>query len=124
MSRPSLGTRTIVCLQCNKSYTYNRSNRNGSSATKCNSCKVSNRRRLVKAMAVDYKGGSCILCGYNKCIVALDFHHINPDDKVFGIAYKGYTKSWKEIKLELDKCVLVCANCHREIEAGITKIPM
>ena len=50
-------------------------------------------------------------------------HHIDPKTKEFGIGDTGYTKSWEKIRNEADKCVLVCANCHREIEAGITQLP-
>ena len=72
------------------------------------------RRNLIKNKAVDYKGGKCSKCGYDKCKAALDFHHINPEEKDFTIA-KYYNLSWDKIKIELDKCILVCANCHREI---------
>lgn len=74
-------------------------------------------------MAVAYKGGVCQCCKYNKYIGALEFHHINPDEKDFGISVKGYTISWENNKKELDKCVLVCSNCHREIHAGLTLCP-
>jgi len=83
---------------------------------------VAKRRRKIKLMAIEYKGGKCRICGYNKCPGALDLHHIN-GQKLFGIGEKGYTRSWKKIKKELDKCILVCANCHREIEGGITQLP-
>jgi hypothetical protein len=70
---------------------------------------------MLKQMAVEHKGGQCQKCGYNKCISALDFHHIEPQHKDFGISHKGLTRSWEAIKKEIDKCILVCANCHREI---------
>jgi len=76
---------------------------------------VINRRRKVREMALEYKGGKCQICGYDKCLAALDFHHIDPTQKDFGISAKGYTRSWEKVKLEVDKCVLICANCHREI---------
>jgi transcription elongation factor Elf1 len=84
---------------------------------------VAKRRRKVKEMAVAYKGGKCIICGYNKYRGALDLHHLNAKTKSFGFGAKGYTRSWNAIKQEADKCVLVCANCHREVEAGITQLP-
>jgi 5-methylcytosine-specific restriction endonuclease McrA len=83
---------------------------------------VAKRRRKIKALAIKYKGGKCQICGYDKYQGALDLHHIN-GKKEFGIADKGYTRSWEKVKAELDKCVLVCANCHRELEAGITQLP-
>ncbi len=76
---------------------------------------VQTRRQKVKELAVEYKGGECQNCGYNKCISALEFHHLNPDEKDFAISRDGNTRSWEKVKKELDKCILVCANCHREI---------
>ena len=84
---------------------------------------VAKRRRKVKEFAVAYRGGKCQICGYNKCIWALDLHHIDPKTKEFGLGEKGYTRSWEAIKRETDKCVLICSNCHREVEAGITQLP-
>ncbi|QEG09033.1 HNH endonuclease [Aeromonas phage 4_4572] len=66
-------------------------------------------------MAVDYKGGKCEKCGYDKFIGALEFHHLNPEQKDFSLGDKGYTRSWDKIKDELDKCIMVCSNCHKEI---------
>ena len=82
---------------------------------------VAKRRRKVKLIAIEQKGGRCQICGYNKYPGALDLHHVN-GQKSFGIGDKGYTRSWKKIKEEIDKCILVCANCHREIEGGITQL--
>ena len=83
---------------------------------------VAKRRRKIKELSVAYKGGKCQLCGYEKYQGALDLHHIDASKKEFGIGDKGYTRSWKRVKEELDKCVLVCANCHREVEAGIISL--
>ncbi len=74
----------------------------------------------MKRRAVEYKGGKCAICGYDKTVEALSFHH--GTDKEFGIGAKGYTRSWGKAKTELDKCVLVCANCHAEIHAGLRDI--
>lgn len=82
---------------------------------------VAKRRRRVKELAIEYKGGKCQICGYNKYVGALDLHHIS-GVKEFGIADKGYTRSWEKIKAEINKCVLLCANCHREVEGGITEL--
>jgi hypothetical protein len=70
--------------------------------------------RSKKVRAVEYLGGKCSICGYNKCMAALDFHHKNGDDKYMSIG-KLLIRSWDTIQKELDKCVLLCANCHREI---------
>lgn len=83
---------------------------------------VTKRRKKVKQLAVEYKGGLCQICNYSKCIDALEFHHIDPSLKGFGIGAKGYTRSWDKVRNELDKCVLLCANCHREVESGITQL--
>lgn len=84
---------------------------------------VAKRRKKVKQLAVEYKGGKCQLCGYSKCVGALELHHINPAEKSFGIGDKGYTRSWDTVRNEIDKCILLCANCHREVESGITQLP-
>ncbi|OGF20375.1 hypothetical protein A2Y83_03425 [Candidatus Falkowbacteria bacterium RBG_13_39_14] len=74
-------------------------------------------------MAMEYKGSKCAICGYNKCIQSLEFHHVNSKGKDLGISAKGYTRSWNEVKKEIDKCILLCANCHREVHEGITQLP-
>lgn len=82
---------------------------------RCRKCivdAVTKRRRKIKILGVKYKGGCCVRCGYNKCIDALDFHHLK--DKKFNISKDGHTRSWEKTKEELDKCILLCANCHRE----------
>ena len=68
---------------------------------------------------VEYKGGSCVICGYNHYMGALEFHHLNPKEKDFNLSHmKKYTFDEK-IKNELDKCILVCSNCHREIHGKV-----
>lgn len=74
-------------------------------------------RIKVKKLLVEYKGGECERCGYKKCIDALDFHHKNPSEKDFTIGGKSW--SLERLKKEADKCILVCANCHREIHFEI-----
>lgn len=81
---------------------------------KCQSDAVKRRRKKVKELAIAYKGGKCEACGYNKSARALEFHHTDPAQKDFGISEKGETKSFERIKVELDKCIMLCANCHRE----------
>jgi len=80
---------------------------------------VSRRRRKIKSKAIELLGGKCCLCGYNKYQGALDFHHIDPETKIFGIGGQGHSRSWDRVLEELNKCILVCANCHREISAGL-----
>ena len=83
---------------------------------------VTKRRRAVRAKLVAYKGGHCILCGYSKCVDALDLHHLDASQKEFGISSGGLTRAWSKVVAEADKCILVCANCHREIHAGVTQV--
>lgn len=84
---------------------------------------VTARRKKLKAMVVEYKGGKCVLCGYSRSVWALDLHHVDGSQKEFGLSVRGLTRSWEKIKEESDKCVLVCANCHREIHAGLAHLP-
>jgi DNA replicative helicase MCM subunit Mcm2 (Cdc46/Mcm family) len=71
------------------------------------------KRLNIKKELVDLKGGSCEICGYNKSLRALEFHHINPKDKDFNLS--GMVRLTEEIKKELKKCMLVCSNCHAEL---------
>ena len=80
------------------------------------------RRRRIKLFAIEYKGGKCMVCGYNRCVGALDLHHINGDKK-FLISTDAYLHSWEDIKKELDKCILLCSNCHRELHNGLIELP-
>lgn len=89
---------------------------------KCATEAVQRRREKLKELAIEYKGGKCQCCGYNKYKGALEFHHLNPEEKDFGIGERGYTRSFEKVKEELDKCILVCSNCHKEIHAGIISI--
>lgn len=81
----------------------------------CNSCRVTKARRERKKLLVEYKGGCCDICGYNKFYGALDFHHKNSEEKDFGLSKSGICRTFEDQKKEVDKCILVCANCHREI---------
>lgn len=79
----------------------------------CLSNKDLKRRVDFKIKAIKYKGDKCQHCGYDKNITALEFHHINPEEKEI-LPAKLYSKPWEYAKQELDKCILLCANCHRE----------
>lgn len=82
---------------------------------------VSKRRRALKLKAIQLYGSKCQICGYDKHPGVLDFHHIDPTTKSFGISAGGFSRSWVSIENEVKKCILVCANCHREIELGLYK---
>ena len=84
---------------------------------------VKNTRARLKERAVYVMGGKCVCCGYNRCITALEFHHLNPEEKDFTLGQNA-NLGWDKICAELPKCVLVCANCHREIHNGLLLNPV
>jgi predicted HNH restriction endonuclease len=73
------------------------------------------RRKELRERAIAYLGGKCRICGYNKCSSAFDFHHVDPLGKDFNISAGT---SWERIERELQKCELLCSNCHREVHDG------
>lgn len=82
----------------------------------CKECTTKNnveKRSIVKQKAIEYLGGKCSSCGYNKCQAALEFHHVNPKEKDKN--YHNFKTEFNErLKNELNKCILLCANCHKE----------
>lgn len=85
---------------------------------RCRQCMIeydSEKRHRIKRKLVEYKGGKCEICGYDKCLNALDFHHRNPEEKEFNLNSANYTRPLDVLYKEVDKCILVCSNCHREI---------
>jgi predicted Zn-ribbon and HTH transcriptional regulator len=89
---------------------------------RCRACeceRIAEKRRDIKRKLVAERGGRCEECGYDRYEGALQFHHRDPTQKSFGISAKGYTRSWSVVKEEADKCVLLCGNCHDEVEAGL-----
>jgi transposase len=89
---------------------------------KCRGEMVVARRRKVKATLVAEGGGACVLCGYDRSVAALQFHHVDPSTKSFTIAHRGVTRSLDAARHEARKCVVLCANCHAEVEAGIATL--
>lgn len=85
--------------------------------TKCRQAAVSEWRRRTKRKLVAAAGGACARCGYDEFQGALQFHHLVPGEKSFGIS-RGVNRSFAELEAEADKCILLCANCHAEIEDG------
>jgi len=85
---------------------------------------VSKRRRKIREMAVKAKGGKCQVCGYATWQGSLEFHHLDPKKKDFSISVDGTTRSWERVRNEIEKCILLCANCHREVHAGVTQLPV
>lgn len=120
--RPLLATKVCpVCKEEKKTETdfYQRSDK--LTHAYCKSCvnkQVVDWQRSQKIAAVNYKGGKCSICGYSKCYAALDFHHTDPSRKDFNISRKKNCNI-DSIKPELDKCVLLCKNCHAEVHFGL-----
>lgn len=82
---------------------------------------VTRRQQTIKRTLVADAGGCCSICGYDRCIANLQFHHVDPATKSFGMS-TATGKSLAAYREEARKCVLVCSNCHGEIEAGIVSI--
>lgn len=117
----SMNSLKCLCKSCGREYEYNRSKTSGHTKEKCNSCKVNLRRFAVKERCLEYKGGKCERCGYDKCKRALCFHHVDSQKKEFTIA-KAHCRKWEDLKAELDKCILVCSNCHMEIHEELKNL--
>ncbi len=93
--------------------------------TRCVRCRVeavTRRRRKVKRTLVEEAGGACRLCGYDRCLAALEFHHLRPEEKCFQIGVR-YARSLDRARAEARKCALLCSNCHAEVEAGVAVLP-
>jgi len=114
-----------ICLTCNitkpQENFYKRGNKYTSHCIECFKKSKTNHRNKIKQLAVDYLGGKCSNCSYNKCLSALEFHHIDSTTKDKN--YSNYKNTFTDkFKAELDKCVLLCANCHREHHSSTTDI--
>jgi transposase len=90
----------------------------------CTGERVAEYRRRVKQQIVDEAGGRCQLCGYNAYSGALQFHHVDPSQKRFNLARGGLTRPLEEVREEARKCVLLCGNCHAEVEAGLVEVAL
>lgn len=94
-------------------------------AFRCGECRkdrVKRRRRAVKEILVSEAGGACVVCGYDRYAGALQFHHLDPSQKEFGLGLRGVARSLERCRAEAAKCVLLCANCHAEVEAGVAEL--
>ena len=88
---------------------------------RCKICRKENvkkRRQNRKFELINFHGNKCQICSYSKCIGALEFHHINSKNKKFGIG-SGDITSYHKLLKESMKCIMICANCHREIHEGL-----
>lgn len=108
-----LNKENIFCTYgCRNKYFSGERGRHKPKPKRDRTCDQKNIRKK-KERAVAYKGGRCERCGYDKCIAAMDFHHINPEEKLYTVK-DLMARRWDLIKSEIDKCVLLCSNCHRE----------
>lgn len=117
---------TKTCKQCNeeksveKFYAQQQRNKDGTKVWKyrdsmCKQCRLAYgnaRRRAIKQQAVEYLGGKCQRCGLVDDPCVYDFHHLDPTEKDFSIGKNAL--KFESIKKELDKCILLCSNCHRK----------
>ncbi|HXG75814.1 MAG TPA: hypothetical protein VNJ53_04530 [Gaiellaceae bacterium] len=83
---------------------------------------MTRRRRKVKEILVREAGGCCSLCGYDRYVGALGFHHLDPEVKRFGLSHMGISRSLDRARAEAQKCALLCANCHAEVEGGVARL--
>ena len=102
----------VECKICGRQYEFDK--KKGHTKSVCNSCTVNKQRFTRKKRCIEYKGGKCERCGYNKCDRALTFHHTDPSKKEFQIG-GNHARSWEATKSELDKCMILCFNCHMEV---------
>lgn len=97
-----------------------------SGRSRCMKCRreaVIQWRRRAKLKLVSEAGGRCVLCGFDEFPGALQFHHVDPSQKSFGLAMRGLTRSIERLREEAAKCVLLCANCHAKVEWGDAVLP-
>jgi transposase-like protein len=91
---------------------------------RCRSEAVARRRRKMKAILVSEAGGRCCICGYDRNMRALHFHHLEPSQKRHEINAKGVAFALETLRAEARKCILLCSNCHAEVEDGIAVVPV
>ena len=93
---------------------------------RCLACRqeyVTRRRRKVKLILIAEAGGRCAICGYDRYVGALQFHHRRREEKRFGLSDAGVARSLEAARAEARKCLLLCSNCHAEVEGGIASTP-
>jgi hypothetical protein len=92
---------------------------------RCRGCRkerVAEWRRKTKKRLIEEAGGRCRLCGYDRYPGALEFHHLDPARKRFGLSTRGIIRSLESLRFEAEKCVLLCSNCHAEVEGGAVRL--
>jgi transposase len=121
-SREGQSTMELRCQRHGLS-TFRLQSRGGFRCARCLAEAVARRRRKVKRILVEDAGGCCVNCGYRRCVAALGFHHLIPAEKRYALSQRGVTRSLAEARAEASKCVLLCANCHAEVEMGLISLP-
>jgi len=123
----------VYCLICHPWRSFNNvpRNKSGKICERCNrlvgnvrgrycaSCIAIMHKQKKKRTLVEYKGGKCQVCGYDKCISNLSFHHKNPHEKEMSISTALPSRGMDYLKKEADKCVLLCCRCHGEVHDGL-----
>ena len=104
----------LSCTACGRDYFYSPSR--GHIRKLCNSCSANRSRIGFKERVVQYLGGRCSRCGYSRCVHVLHAHHKDPTAKLFSVS-GSHCRRWDLVRTELDKCELLCANCHGEEHA-------
>ena len=114
-------SKVIICPVCKKEFSPNNSNRRY-----CYDCspiglspadRIRYLKRVIKNILIQEKGGKCEICGYNNCLGALDFHHTDSQEKEFTLSQVNLSESFsmEDLRKEANKCIILCANCHREL---------
>jgi transposase len=91
---------------------------------RCRSEAVARRRRKMKSILVAEAGGRCSVCGYDRSVAALEFHHLDRTQKRMSVSARGIAYALETVRAEAAKCVLLCANCHVEVETGLIEVPI
>lgn len=104
---------TTKCKCCQKDFKYKQNQ-----IQLCNICKRKSKRLAYRISAANYKQNKCEICGIERITIddleMFDFHHIDKNNKSFELGDNIQSRSWQKIKEELDKCMMLCANCHRK----------
>lgn len=121
LNKPEI--KIIQCQYCEQYFDFIKSG--GGTRKSCYQCVPDGKaqdasllRRLIKLKAVSIKGNKCFCCNQSFPQSVYDFHHLDPNKKDFGLGQKESTIKWDIVKKEIDKCIMVCANCHRMIHSG------
>jgi hypothetical protein len=125
--RPPDPNSTAVLRECPRHgvIAFHRHKRGAGFVYRCKRCvgeAVTRRHRRIRALLVSEAGGRCAVCGYDRSAFNLHFHHVDPRSKSFDMNM-GVGKALAAFREEAKKCVLVCANCHGEIEASLIESP-